>query len=86
MNLAKKLSEILIFLASEAKCSIEPCKEIGWNEPLQSSGSVGATLQHIRSSDLKWRRDSPNKIINGSNLEYSVSSGEFYMRPTEAQG
>ena len=35
---------------------------------------------------LKWRRDSPNKIVNGSNLEYSVSSGEFYMRPTEAQG
>ena len=42
MNLAKKLSEILIFLVSEVKCSIELCKEIGWNELLQSSGSVGA--------------------------------------------
>ena len=42
MYLAKKLSKTLIFLASKVKCSIEPCKEIGWNEPLQSSSSVGA--------------------------------------------
>jgi len=35
-----KLSESLIFLVSEAKCSIEPCKEMEWKLPSQRSGSV----------------------------------------------
>ena len=40
--LAKILSETLTFLASDARCSIEPCREMGWKDPLHNSGLVGA--------------------------------------------
>ena len=40
--LAKMLSEVLMFLASDARCSMEPCREMGWKDPLYNSGSVGA--------------------------------------------
>ena len=38
---AIKLSESLMNLVSEAICSIELCKEIGWKLPLHNSGLVG---------------------------------------------
>jgi len=44
MYLAKKLRVTLIFSASDAKCSIDLWSEMGWNDPLHSSGSVGACM------------------------------------------
>jgi len=37
-----KFKESLMFFASDAKCLIKPCNEMGWNKLLQRSGSVGA--------------------------------------------
>ena len=42
MYLAIKFKKSLILLMSEAICSIEPWREIGWKLPLHKSGSVGA--------------------------------------------
>jgi len=39
--LAMKFKESLILFASEAICSIEPCKDIRWKLLLQRSGLVG---------------------------------------------
>ena len=41
MYLAMKLKESLMFLKSNAMCSMDLWREIGWKLPFQSSGFIG---------------------------------------------
>ena len=65
MYFAMKLSESLMHLVSEAMCSIEPCKEIGWKLLLHNSGLVGMLGSYSNWMLMTLSSSSQGAVVQG---------------------